>query len=1244
MLLVVLLFFGIFVSFAQASTFSIQTGYYVGTGASSHTISGLGFRPELVIIKADTTAGVGAVWKSSSMAAADTAFFTATANDSASMITFTDDGFVLSSAANVNTSDTIWKWIAFAGSDCTSSGTMCIGSYNGDGGASQAIASVGFQPDLVWVKPTTADVAATWKSSSMSNSIGQYFPATTQDTTGTLFSTLDPTGFTVGSTNNAALTYNFVAFKSTTGALKIGSFTGNGTAQSVTGVGFTSDFIFLKNADAATPRSAVLTTTESFGDFSNFFTDAAGGRNQITSIDADGFSVGSSIFSNGSGNKVYWASFGGAVDAVGTTSFKMASGSYNGFVGNHTISGLSFRPDLVIVKQASDTVTQNYAIFKTKMMRGGVSAYLSNPVLQISGGITLTSDGFTFSNSEILNGPGDTYYWTAFGNAFDPHDNSGAGNFAIGAYTGSAGDDRDIARLPFQPDLVTIKGNVASSSVWRSSAQTGDNSGFFDANIDVSNNIQALNADGFRIGTQGNVNSNGIVYYWFAFKNSENFKVGTYSGSGSPQNFTGVGIKPDLLWIKSIDAVNAVMKPASLTGDGTQFFTNLANVLDRVTSVLSNGFSLGGNQIETNSLGTNNYRYAAWTAQYDVLLKTDKYSYPGRADTINIELTAKNNFSIPVTGSYIDYVIFIDNDSDGVPDPGETYITENCLGYDVWSTNKYTHRSSHVNVYAITNDSWSCVSGHFPTNSSENRFTIWSKWWDGISETYDTGGLSFFSAPDPLASGYIKLAVDSITHRDYGLVYPVTYQFSIPPGSQNLKVFKRYNESQEWTQINEKNSNDLFNGVEAVRFDYQNNKAYVSVGFSSVSDEIHLLVLNNSSELVRAVYQDIPEYYDNRSAAVTITSDDWASLHDDSFVAAANAIRSRDMWFTPGIITQYVGSTTSWSLIQEHIDRGNIEPASHSRTHPSSLPYTDYDSEIGGSKLDIVNNLNMPPLNRSGDNEYIYAWIEPSGLSDSTIRIKLGQNKYLSDRSVLWDDVFSGWDNTNGTFDRIGVSYNYGNEDLTAANNKFDSVISLGGIYHLWGHPYSISWADGSWILDHLDHIKHRTNVWYAGFGHLYLYHYIDKQNKVKVSVVPYSSSPLASQSSFSSNSSSVSNQNSFVTNVNSSSTDIISNANNKFDTSKMFRFERSLRLGMSGEDVKKLQQFLNSKGFVLSKFGPGSPGNETSYFGSLTKAALMKFQQMNRKFTLDPQGLLYPTGFFGIDTKKYVNSVLERQ
>ncbi|MFZ2949866.1 MAG: peptidoglycan-binding protein, partial [Desulfuromonadaceae bacterium] len=71
------------------------------------------------------------------------------------------------------------------------------------------------------------------------------------------------------------------------------------------------------------------------------------------------------------------------------------------------------------------------------------------------------------------------------------------------------------------------------------------------------------------------------------------------------------------------------------------------------------------------------------------------------------------------------------------------------------------------------------------------------------------------------------------------------------------------------------------------------------------------------------------------------------------------------------------------------------------------------------------------------------------------------------------------------------------------------------------------------------------------------------------------------------------------------------------------YNFARSLTVGSRGADVMQLQQMLNmSADTQIASSGAGSPGNETSYFGGLTRVAVGKWQAK--------MGISPTAGYFG--------------
>lgn len=84
------------------------------------------------------------------------------------------------------------------------------------------------------------------------------------------------------------------------------------------------------------------------------------------------------------------------------------------------------------------------------------------------------------------------------------------------------------------------------------------------------------------------------------------------------------------------------------------------------------------------------------------------------------------------------------------------------------------------------------------------------------------------------------------------------------------------------------------------------------------------------------------------------------------------------------------------------------------------------------------------------------------------------------------------------------------------------------------------------------------------------------------------------------------------------------------------WQFTRTLQMGARGPEVFALQKILNADSQTrVANSGPGSPGNETSYFGRATERAVIAFQKLNT--------ILGETGRVGEKTREALNKKLVR-
>ena len=149
-------------SFTASSSFPgirVASGSYTGTGVDNRAITGVGFQPDVVIVKSDDNSGVAEI-RTSTMAGDNTKPMTGNTALTANLIqSLTSDGFTLGTDNAVNRNNRAYDWVAMK----SYTGHMALGSYTGNG-TSKSITGLGFSPEYAMVLPG-ADTAAVQRMS-----------------------------------------------------------------------------------------------------------------------------------------------------------------------------------------------------------------------------------------------------------------------------------------------------------------------------------------------------------------------------------------------------------------------------------------------------------------------------------------------------------------------------------------------------------------------------------------------------------------------------------------------------------------------------------------------------------------------------------------------------------------------------------------------------------------------------------------------------------------------------------------------------------------------------------------------------------------------------------------------------------------------------------------------------------------------------------------------------------------------
>jgi len=311
-------------------------------------------------------------------------------------------------------------------------------------------------------------------------------------------------------------------------------YTGNGSTQSITGVGFQPDWVWMKDRDSGTLHhvlvDAVRGTTKAI--YSNLTASEENQSGSLTAFNSDGFSIGNMNDVNTNGdNFVSWnwlasnttasntdGSITSTVSANTTSGFSIVS--YTGTGSGATVGhGLGVAPKVIIFKNRD--IVQNWVSYHEPL---GFNSFLK-----------LNTTDASASNSGFMNNSAPTS--SVFGvNSFTNNNGNGNNHVAycfaevkgfskFGSYTGNGSTDGTFIYTGFKPAFVIQKASSATSN-WtvkdnkRSTFNAVNNYLLPDTNEaeGTSGLAHDFLSNGFKIRTSsGAVNDSGVTYIYMAF-------------------------------------------------------------------------------------------------------------------------------------------------------------------------------------------------------------------------------------------------------------------------------------------------------------------------------------------------------------------------------------------------------------------------------------------------------------------------------------------------------------------------------------------------------------------------------------------------------------------------------------------------------------------------------------------------------------------------------------------------------
>ena len=316
------------------------------------------------------------------------------------------------------------------------------------------------------------------------------------------------------------------------------TFTGNGSTNAVTGLGFQPDLIWGFTRDGSQSKRVIDSTRGGASRIYSDLQDAADTSNTaISAFGADGFTAAGGYFNNDSGKECgawCWRANGGTTssnssgDITSTVQANQAAGfsiiTYYGIGSSGaTIGhGLSSKPEWIIVKNLSDSGgTSHWTLYHVTPGATEYTTFTDSAFTANSGfwnNTEPTSTLITLGNNNRVNGSGKNYVCYAW------HGVEGYSKFS--SFTGNGNTDGTFIYTGFRPRLFFIKRDSTTNWYILDTARDINNpittllawdTNQAESTIGSTNNFDVV-SNGLKIRTSGSgLNGSSATFYYGAW-------------------------------------------------------------------------------------------------------------------------------------------------------------------------------------------------------------------------------------------------------------------------------------------------------------------------------------------------------------------------------------------------------------------------------------------------------------------------------------------------------------------------------------------------------------------------------------------------------------------------------------------------------------------------------------------------------------------------------------------------------